>query len=137
MRVIIEKPETIHLGADRVGRSWQSSLERGLLDLALRLDLAGGVERLAEAVANGAGDADGRLVTVLAEAFGPRGFAAERRLASLGHALSLPLAVEPEVERQQPVVRLDPRDDRTEWIDERFRVSWNRSVDELRSVVAN
>lgn len=137
LRVVIEKRQTIHLGADRVGRSWQSSLERGLLDLALRIDLAGGVERLVEAVANGASNADGARVSALAEAFGPRGFAAERRLASLSHALSLPLAVEPDVRRQQPVVRLDPRDDHVEWIDERFRVSWNRSIGELRSVVDN
>lgn len=137
LRVVIEKPETVHLEAERVGHSWRSSLERGLFELALRMDLAGGVERFAEAVGNGAADAQARRIVKLAAAFGARGEAADRRLASLSHELGLALALEPIVERQQPVVRMDPRDPHVEWVDERFRVAWNRSVDELRSIVGN
>jgi hypothetical protein len=76
-------------------------------------------------------------LTLLAEAFGARGFAAERRLASLTRALALPLALEPHVDPRQPIIRLDPRTDHVEWTDDRFRVAWSTSVDELRAVVAN
>ncbi len=46
LRVVLERPDTIHLEAEAVGRSWRSTLERALFESALRVDLVG-VERLA------------------------------------------------------------------------------------------
>jgi predicted transcriptional regulator of viral defense system len=137
LRVIIERAETIHLESEHLGRSWRSTLERALFESALRVDLTGGPERLAEALAAGAPEVDSTRLARLARAFGPRGLAAERRVASISVALALPLDIKPKVTSRKPVIRLDPRDDRVEWIDETFRVAWNLTVDELRSVVAN
>ncbi len=97
---IVEKPETIHLETDAVGRSWCSNLERALFESALRVDLTGGVERLAEALAAGSSNADAEGITRLAKAFGPRGRAAERRLASLAIALNLPLRLDSPVSKR-------------------------------------
>jgi hypothetical protein len=47
---------------------------------------------------------------------------------SLALALDLPLGVEP---------KLDPRDDRVDWIDPTFRVAWNTTTNELRAAVRN
>jgi predicted transcriptional regulator of viral defense system len=135
LRAVIERADTIHLGAERAGPSWRSGLERALFDCASRIDLAGGSERLAEAVATGGTDADPAKLLQVADAFGPRGFAAVRRIASLAHALELPLPLQPRVEPRQPVIRLDPGDDRIEWTDPMFRVAWNVTADELRAVV--
>lgn len=137
LRVIIEREQTIHLEAEAVGRSWRSTVERALFECALRVDLTGGAERLAEVVASGAPGADSSRVARLAKAFGARGFAAERRLASIGRSLALPLALEPNVDPRQPVIRLDPGDDRVAWVDGVFRVAWNSTIDELRAVVAH
>lgn len=137
LRVIVEKPETIHLEAEAVRHSWRSTLERALFESALRIDLIGGVERLAEALAAGSPETDSKRIKELVKAFGARGHAAERRLASLAHALNLPLSLDPAVGKRQPVIRLDPRDDRVEWTDSRFRVAWNTTVDELQAVVGN
>lgn len=137
LRSIVEKPETIHLEADAIGRSWRSTLERALFESALRVDLTGGVERLAEALAAGSHDADPKRIKQLVKAFGARGSAAERRIASLAHALDLPLSLDPEVGKRQPVIRLDQRDDRVEWTDSRYRVAWNTTIDELQAVVGN
>jgi predicted transcriptional regulator of viral defense system len=137
LRVVVERPETIHMEAEAIRHSWRSTLERALFESALRVDLVGGVERLTEAVATGSPEADSARISRLADAFGPRGLAAERRLASLAQALKLPLHLEPKVGRRQPVIRLDPRDDRLEWVDGTFRVAWNVTVDELRAVVGN
>lgn len=135
LRVVIERPETIHLGAEEVGSSWRSGVERALLDCALRVDLTGGAERLAEAAAAAAGEANPAKITEIASELGGRGPAAVRRLASLARALELPLQLEPEVGNRKPVVRLDPGDDHVDWIDPVFRVAWNTTEDELRSVV--
>lgn len=137
LRLVVEKPDTIHLEAEAVKNSWRSTLERALFECALRVDLVGGVERLAEAVARGSPEADSARITELARAFGMRGRVAERRLASLATALHLPLEIIPDVGKRQPVVRLDPRDYRVAWTDTRFRVAWNTTIDELQAVVGN
>jgi predicted transcriptional regulator of viral defense system len=134
LRVVIERAETIHLEAEPIGSSWQSSLERALFECALRVDLAGGVERLSEALVNAAPEIDSERLSRLANAFGPRGFAAWRRLASLSRALAQPLQIEPEVGSHQPRTRLDPGDDHIEWTDQAFRVTWNITIDELQAV---
>jgi len=73
LRVVIERAETIHLEAEPIRRSWRSTLDRALFECALRIDLMGGVERLAEALATGATRADPHRLSLLAKAFGPRG----------------------------------------------------------------
>ncbi len=137
LKLVIERPETIHLEADPVGKSWMSNLERALFESALRVDLVGGSERLAEALGNSAGRADPARRVRLGKAFGPRGRAAERRLASLAATLNLPLHLEPTVGNRQPIIRLDPRDARREWVDTRFRVAWNLTPDEIWAVVGS
>ena len=137
LRVVIERAETIHLEAEPIRRSWRSTLDRALFECALRIDLMGGVERLAEALATGATRADPHRLSLLAKAFGPRGLAAERRLASLAHVLDLPLQLAPTVGRRQSIVRLDPSDDKGAWVDDTFRVAWNISADELRASAGN
>jgi predicted transcriptional regulator of viral defense system len=103
----------------------------------MRVDLAGGVERLAEALSNGARDARANRITKLTRCFGARGSAAERRLASLARALDLPFALNPQLTQHQPLIRLDPRDGRDVWIDKTFNVAWNVSVEEVRAVIEN
>jgi predicted transcriptional regulator of viral defense system len=137
LRVVIERPETIHLEVEPVDHSWRSTLERSLLECAMRVDLAGGVERLAEALARGANTAESVKITKLAHEFGARGLAAERRLASLARALDLPLQLDPLVNTDRPLISLDPRDNSTEWVDSTFRVTWNVTVDELKAVIEN
>jgi len=137
LRSVVERPETIHLEAEVIGRSWRSTVERALFDSALRVDLTGGVERLAEALVAGSRYADPKRITHLVRTFGGRGRAAERRLASLALALDLPLALDPAVGKRQPMIRLDPRDDRATWTDSRYRVAWNTTVDEVRSIVGS
>jgi predicted transcriptional regulator of viral defense system len=137
LRAVIERAETIHLEAEPTGRSWRSTLDRALFECALRADLAGGTERLVEALANGAPGTDPARVSLLAKVFGPRGFAAERRLASLAHVLDLPLRLAPSVGPRQPVVRLDPRDEHIAWVDTTFGVAWHLNPDELRAVAGN
>ena len=137
LRVVVERAETIHLEAEPIGPSWRSTLNRALFECALRIDLTGGVERLAEALANGATDTDPDRLSLLAKVFGPRGLAAERRLASLAQALDLPLRLTPTIGNRQPIVRLDPRDEKVAWVDDTFRVAWNISADELRAVAGN
>ena len=137
LRVVIERPQTIHLGAEVVKRSWRSTVDRALFECAMRVDLVGGAEHLAEALTNAAREADANRIVTLAKGFGGRGSAAERRLASLAHALDLPLALNPEVGKSHPVIRLDPRDPREVWIDSTFKVAWSIPVDELRAVIGN
>ncbi len=137
LRVVIERPETIHLEAQPVGRSWRSSLERALFECAMRIDLTGSVERLAEALAASVEEVDPKKIAALTRAFGHRGQAAERRLVSLGRALDLPLGLDLKIGVRRPVIGLDPRDSRVEWIDPDLRVAWNTTADELQAVVRN
>lgn len=137
LRVVLEKPKTIHLEAEAVKNSWHSSLERALFECALRVDLIGGTERLADAIASGSRDADARRISRLAKDFGARGLAAERRIASIATTLQLPLTLTPEVSKRQQVIQLDPRDEQVAWTDTRFRVAWNTTIDELQAVVGN
>jgi len=137
LRVVIERQRTIHVETERVGRSWRSTLDRALFECAMRIDLAGGVERLAEALASGARDADANRIAALAQLFGARGSSAERRLASLAHVLDLPLKLDRRMNKKQSVIRLDPRDERNVWTDSEFNVMWNISAEEMQAVIAN
>jgi len=132
---VIERPETIHLETWDYGTTKCSTLERALLESALRIDLVGSIERFAEALQGGLEQADASRIAALAVRLGPRGLAAERRLASVAHAMGMThIAVEPIA---GSMIRLDPREPEVEWVDERFRVSWHLGVDELRASVQN
>jgi predicted transcriptional regulator of viral defense system len=137
LRVVLERADTIHLEAEPIGNSWRSTLERALFECALRVDLAGGIERLGLALAYGAADTDPGRLSLLAKVFGPRGLAARRRLASLAQILDVPLGLAPTIGPRQPVVGLDPRDGRVAWVDNTFRVAWPLTADELRAVAGN
>jgi predicted transcriptional regulator of viral defense system len=137
LRVVIERPATISLEAEPTRNSSRSTLERALFECALRVDLVGDVEQLADALASAAPEVDPLRIVDLAKAFGSRGHAAERRLASLAQALGISFGLHPDVGRRRPVINLDPRDDRVEWIDDRYGVAWNVTVDELKAVVGN
>ena len=132
---VIERPETIHLETWDHGSTKCSTLERALLESALRIDLVGSVERFAEALQGGLEQADAARIAALAVRLGPRGLAAERRLASVAHAVGMTYPVaEPHA---GSMIRLDPRENEVTWIDDRFRVSWHLDVDELRASVEN
>lgn len=137
LQTIIERPQTIHLETDRVGGSPMSNLHRAVFESALRVDLVGGSQILAEALGNGYRDLDLDAIERLVRAFGARGRAAERRLASIAKALGVPVQLDPAVGPRQPLIRLDPRDDHDEWIDRHFRVAWNISPDEAWGVVGS
>jgi len=137
LRVVIERPATIHLETEVVGRSWRSNLDRALFECALRLDLTGSVERLAEALVTGVSGTHAASIARLAQVFGPKGRAAERRLASLVRKLDLPLQLTPDVSARQALIRLDPREREVAWVDETFQVSWHLQPDELRAVVGS
>jgi hypothetical protein len=47
LRVVIERPQTIHLWAEVVERSWRSTVDRALFECAVRVDLAGGMTQRA------------------------------------------------------------------------------------------
>lgn len=137
LQTIIERPQTIHLETDGVGGSWMSNLHRAVFESALRVDLVGGSQVLCEALGNGCRDLDLDAIQRLVWAFGARGRAAERRLASIAGALGLPVQLAPVMGPRQPLIRLDPKDDHQEWIDRRFRVAWNISPDEAWGVVGS
>jgi predicted transcriptional regulator of viral defense system len=137
LQVVIERPATIHLEAEQVGLSWRSTLERALFECALRTDLVGGIEQLAEALVQSADEANPAKIRELGRAFGDKGAAAERRLASLARELELPLSLEPKLSEGRGVIALDPRDHRVDWIDDHFRVAWNLSADEVRAVTGS
>jgi predicted transcriptional regulator of viral defense system len=137
LRVVTERAQTIDIEAEPIGRSWRSTLERALVETAVRVDLAGGIERLAEALASSATDVDSHRIAPLARVFGPRGLAGERRLASLARALDLSLDLAPSVGSRQKIIRLDPSNEQVAWIDDAFRVAWNVTADELRAVIEN
>lgn len=137
LRVIIERDQTIHLEAEQVGASWRSTLDRALFECALRLDLVGGIEQFVEALATGASSVNPERLSFLAKRFGPRGLAANRRLASLAKFLDLPLRLDGLAGPWKSIVRLDPRSKNVVWVDDRLQVAWHVTPDELRAVTGN
>jgi predicted transcriptional regulator of viral defense system len=137
VRVVLEQPRTIHIGAEPAGRSWRSTAERALLECAMRIDLAGGVERLSEALFLASREIDVDQITRMAGQFGVRGRAGLRRIASISHTLDLNLDFEGQAVRGTSLIPIDPRDHHTEWIDDIFGVTWSITPSELISVVRN
>lgn len=132
-RAIVEPASAVHVGAQRDGPSWISSVERALLDAAARPGLAGGGSVLAEALAAAAPAVDPVRLTDLAHtlSWGP----ALRRIGSLADRLE----IDGLVSRLEPLctpradIDLEPGSrDRSVWRDSRWRVCWNRDPHELR-----
>lgn len=139
LRVILEKSESIQIGANRAGEAWVSDVERALLDAASRPELIGGISVLAQALWIASPDPEQLL------SYGRRlgQNAAIRRIGSLADQLELeglagtlkPL-VPPKSDidldtatgksRSQPVVSRDRH-----WF-----VRWHLSVDELAGSVS-
>ena len=134
LRVVIERPKLIEFETETVGRSRRSSANRALFECAMRVDLAGGVTRLAEALVSAASDLDPAVIESLGATFGARGSAAIRRLSSLALALGLDLRF-PSATNGRSTIRLDPRDPETLWLDDTVKVIWGTTADELRASV--
>jgi predicted transcriptional regulator of viral defense system len=134
LRTVLEPAAAIHLGAERDGPSWISSLERALLDAAARPDLAGGASVLAEALGAAASKIDpARLIQLAQElGWGP----ALRRIGSLADQLQ----IQGLAHRLEPLrpptadLDLDPKrkGDRPAWRDSRWWVRWQLEPNELR-----
>ncbi len=133
LRTVMEPPETISIGSEDAGHHARvSGVERGLLDAASRLDLIGGVDVLAEALA--AADADSTVLHSLAGELGAA--AGLRRIGSLADHLPLPrLAgrLEPLVPPTSDI-SLDPslaRSRERSFRDGRWRVRWREEPSRL------
>lgn len=134
LRVILEKSDTIRVGADRVGDAWVSDVERALLDAASRPELIGGVSELAPALSLASPDPE-RLLS-----YGSRlgQNAAIRRIGSVADRLEIdglagtlhPL-VPPKSDIDLDTTRRGSRDEPVVARDSHWFVRWHLSVDEL------
>ena len=132
--------ETVRFGRSRTLPSstllpLNNAVDRTLLESALRIDFVGSIERFAEALQGGLEQAGAARIAALALRLGPRGLAAERRLAFIAHAAGMTYPVAES--HAGSTIRLDPREKEVTWVDERFRVSWHLGVDQLRASVQN
>jgi predicted transcriptional regulator of viral defense system len=126
LQTILEPQGTVVIGAEDAGHgAFVSGIERSLLDAAMRLDLVGGVNVLAEALS--AADVDPEVLSDLARDLGAT--TALRRIGSLADQLRLP-GLE---ERLEPAatparsIQLDPRSPTASdhvFRDRRWRVVW-------------
>lgn len=137
LKVVLEKPETIHIETVEIDGAVQSSLERALFEGALRIDLVGSVERYSEALAVGLEEADPERIARLSSSFGSRGNAALRRIQSMAEILGMPFPKSLTQSQPKSTVRLDPRQRTTLWIDEKFQVAWPLTIDEFLSRAEN
>jgi predicted transcriptional regulator of viral defense system len=137
LRIVRERPTTIDLGSEMVDGAHCSSVERALVEGAHRVDLAGGAQRLCEAMVAATPTARTREIERIAAALGTRGQVALRRLASLSSALDLTFDFAPLTRRPTSIIRLDPSDAHFEWMDEHYKVSWNLKISEMRATVMN
>lgn len=135
LQVVIESPEKIGVGRVPWEASHISDRHRAVLDAACRPQLVGGVEVLADSFAAAAHELDAEILMDYARRLGWS--AALRRLGSLAGALAL----EPLQGFLQPIrpitadLDLEPgTGEPLVWRDSRWRVRWQRSVDELLAV---
>lgn len=134
LRVILEKNETVRVGADQVGEAWVSDVERSLIDAASRPQLVGGISVLAQALLMAPLDVD-RLL-----AYGRRLGAnvAIRRIGSLAdhlHVKGLAGKLRP-LSPPKGYIDLDPNSGQRQsslWRDARWFVRWPMAVEELAS----
>ena len=137
LRVVLEPAGRVMVGADPSGHgSYVSSVERALLECAARPGLARGILEVATALT--AANPDARKLRELARALRlPSGL---QRLGSLADALELgTLARELEPVGALRPVRLDPEHgdegDGGAWRDDKWRVDWPFSIEELEETV--
>jgi predicted transcriptional regulator of viral defense system len=132
LRTVLEPRETILVGSEATGHARVSGTERALLDGASRLDLIGGVNALAEALA--AAHVDPAVLQRLAGELGAG--PALRRIGSLAERLPLP-GLAGQLEPLAPPasdIPLDPRLETTgerSFRDRRWRVRWQEHPSRL------
>lgn len=136
LRVVVERPDRIELGAIDAGHGARvSSLERALVECAARPSLAGGIAVVAGALARARVGPD--ALEEIAQALGAR--SALRRLGSIAETLDVhPVADElaPLSSIGQPVP-LDPdlTDGADGWRDDKWGVDWPFAAQELEEIV--
>lgn len=138
LRAILEKSETIRVGANRAGEAWVSDVERALVDAASRPELIGGISVLAQALSIASPDPE-RLLS-----YGSRlgRNAAIRRIGSVADRLEIeglagtlrPLAP-PKSDIDLDTTGRGSRDEPVISRDRHWFVRWHLSVDELASSV--
>jgi predicted transcriptional regulator of viral defense system len=131
LRVIAEQESTVLMGTEPLGPSRVATVERALLDVASRPRLAGGMARLAEALA-----ATGRVSAIDELAGELHAGAAYRRIGSIATTLALPVAESLAPPSWRSLIELD-RSARGEhgWTDGRWGVAWPYPASELEAVV--
>lgn len=136
LRVVLERPDRIELGAIEAGHGARvSSLERALVECAARPGLAGGIQVVAGALARARVSPD--VLEEIAQALGAR--AALHRLGSIAETLD----VHPVTEELAPLssigrsVPLDPElvDEADGWRDDKWGVDWPFPAEELEEMV--
>jgi predicted transcriptional regulator of viral defense system len=130
LRAVREAADTILVGTQPLGPSRVATIERALLDTASRPLLAGGVSRLAEALAavettSGLADLAHRLGAT----------SAYRRIGSISTSLSLPVGRDIEPVPWRTLLELDPTAQRAGgWVDKTWGVAWPYPASELKAV---
>jgi predicted transcriptional regulator of viral defense system len=131
-RVVRERADTVLVGTEPLGPSRVATVDRALLDVASRPRLAGGVSRLAEALAAA------NLVPEIRElARELSAGAAYRRIGSLATTLALPVGATLEPWPWTSLIELDraARGDQG-WVDSTWGVAWPYPASELEAVVS-
>ncbi|MEW6059805.1 MAG: type IV toxin-antitoxin system AbiEi family antitoxin domain-containing protein [Actinomycetota bacterium] len=138
LKVVYESPKTVAIGAVQLPNGVLiSSRERALLECAERIDLAGGIETVVEALTSGESFDVDRL-TSLAKELGAR--PAIRRIGSLADALELEdleTGLEPMKPDAATYVELEPSRPSTASVEARDRewgVRWRTSPEALANV---
>lgn len=137
-RVIVEPKNTIQVGADRVGDSWVSDVERALIDAASRPEMIGGISVLAQALSMAGPDPKKLLF------YGERlaANAAIRRIGSLADQLGIeglsyslqPLAP-PKSDVDLDTSRRAVGNESPSWRDRHWFVRWHVPLDELTNSI--
>lgn len=136
LRVVLERPDRIEIGAIQAGHGARvSSLERALVESAARPILAGGIQVVATALARARTNPD--ALEEVARVLGAR--SALHRLGSIAETLGL----HPVADRLEPLssigrpISLDPElaDETDGWRDEKWGVDWPFPAKELEETV--
>ncbi len=134
LRVVVESPEAISIGATKRGGTFVSDIERALLDAAARPELVGGANVLAEAIVAAGGQAKPEQLVQYAELLNLG--AALRRIGSIADALDVTTLAG----KLSPLVKptsdidLEPGAGESVWRDSRWWVRWAQPPSELANV---
>jgi len=135
LHIVNESESSISVGAIVCGSSWVSSVERALLDAAMRPNLVGGAAVLAEAIVTASNRMD--ITALIHYAQDLRWTAAIRRIGSIADTLEIgglagklhplrPLTADLDLEPGRALPRV--------WRDAHWRVHWTQSPTEIESV---